>query len=198
MTSAKLKTLLKAGAILSLGISIALGAASCGGGQSDQSRQLVAMTVQPSNGDAIAPSGTLPFTATGTFNQPPTTQTNLTAQWTSSNASVATIDASTGLATCVTVGGPITITASATGNGGTLSASAMLGCSSGPPVGELGHCQLANNTLTGYCLGVRSGFCHEAYDPNNCPPGQPPTTQGQFLCGSSGNFSVDGSRDCTP
>jgi hypothetical protein len=182
-----------------VGILIAIGVilANCGGGSTlMRPRQLIAITVQPNNGDAIVP-GTLPFTANGTFNQPPTTQTNLPAQWTSSDSSVVTVDPNTGLATCVAVGGPITITASAAGSGGTLSASAMLNCLSHPG-GELGHCQLVNNTLNGSCLGVRGGVCRSAYDPNNCPPGQPPASQGQFLCGSSGNFPVDGTRECTP
>jgi hypothetical protein len=183
-----------AGTLIAIGVVLA----NCGGGSTPmQLRQLIAITVQPSNGDTIVP-GTLPFTASGTFNQPPTTQTNLAARWTSSNSSVATVDPNTGLASCVAVGGPITITASVPGNGGsTLSASAMLNCLSHPG-GELGQCQLVNNTLTGSCLGVRGGICREAYDPNNCPPGQPPISQGQFLCGSSGNFNVDGTRDCTP
>ena len=84
-----------------LGILIAIDAilANCGGG----SRQLIAITVQPSDGDVVAPTGALTFTATGTFNQPPTTQTDLTAHWTSSNSSGATIDPNTGRTTCVAV-----------------------------------------------------------------------------------------------
>jgi hypothetical protein len=179
-------------------IAIGLVLANCGGGSAPmQSRQLVAITVQPSNGDAVVP-GTLPFSADGTFNQPPTTQTNLAAQWSSSDSSVATIDPNTGLATCVTVGGPIAITASIPGNGGsTVSASATLDCLSNSG-GKMGHCELVNDTMNGSCLGVRGGICRSAYDPTNCPPGQPPTTPSHFQCGSSGNLPVDGSRSCTP
>jgi hypothetical protein len=101
-----------------LGVSAALALVlvRCGA----QPRQLIAVAAQPSNGDAIAPTGTLPFTAAGTFNEAPITQTNLTALWTSSNSSLATIDPNTGLATCVAAGGPVTITASGAGRGGTL------------------------------------------------------------------------------
>jgi hypothetical protein len=85
-----------------LGVSAALALVlvRCGA----QPRQLIAVAVQPSNGDAIAPTGTLPFTAAGTFNEAPITQTNLTALWTSSNSSLATIDPHMGLATCVAAG----------------------------------------------------------------------------------------------
>jgi hypothetical protein len=176
---------------------IGLVLANCGGGSAPmQPRQLIAIIVQPSNGVAIVP-GTLPFSANGTFNQPPTTQTNLSAQWTSSDSGVATIDPNTGLATCVAVGGPITITASI-GDNGPLKGSAVLNCLAHSG-GEMGHCQLAiDGTLNGQCLGVRDGICHSAYDPNNCPVGQPPITQGKFSCGSSGDFKVDGSRGCIP
>jgi hypothetical protein len=47
-------------------------------------RQLVAISVQPSNGDAVAPSGTIPFAASGTFDQAPTTEDSLAVQWSSS------------------------------------------------------------------------------------------------------------------
>lgn len=171
---------------------------NCGGtNASMQSRQLIAIEVQPSNGDATVP-GTQPFTAAGTFSQPPVTQSNLSAQWTSSDSTVASIDPNTGLATCLTVGGPVTVTASVTGNKGYLKASAILNCLSHSGSG-MGHCQIGiDGTLNGQCLGVRGGICRSAYDPNNCPLGQPPTSQGQFSCGSSGNFKVDGTRDCTP
>ena len=170
---------------------------NCGGANGAmQPRQLTAIEVQPSNGDATVP-GTLPFTANGSFSQPPITQLNLAATWTSSDSSVATIDSSSGLATCVTVGGPITITATVGGNNGPLSGSAKLDCLA--HLGGMGHCQLGTDgTLTGQCLGVRGGICREAYDPNNCPLGQPPISQGKFSCGSSGNFPVDGSRGCIP
>lgn len=106
--------------------------ASCGGGAGMGVRQLVAITVQPGNGQAIEPGGTVPFTATGTFDQAPITQTNLSAQWASSDSNVATIDPNTGIATCLAEGGPITMTASAAGKGGTVHAAGTLACQVSP------------------------------------------------------------------
>lgn len=184
---------------LAASVLIALLMTHCGGGGSSMGsqRQLTSITVLPSNGDAIAPNGTLPFTATGNFNQPPTTQANMSVQWTSSSTSVATIDANSGVATCLRPGGPLTITASASTNGSVVTGSAALNCLGGPPI-DLGRCQLVNGTLTGMCLGVRSGVCHQSFDPSHCPQGQPPMSQEQFSCGSSGNITVDGTRACVP
>jgi hypothetical protein len=185
---------------LGIAASILAFLASCGGGGASIGlpRQLIALAVQPSNGDAIAPTGTLPFSATGTFNEAPISQANMTVQWVSSNSSVATIDPNTGLATCVAIGGPVTITASAPGNGGIVDASATLNCL-GSPSGHIGSCLVdSGNTLTGYCVGVRGGICREAYDPTNCPVGQPPTGVTSDQCASSGPFNVDASRSCIP
>src|SRR5205807_3278274 len=33
----------------------------------------------------------------------------------------------------------------------------------------LGRCVVSNGKMTGYCIGVRSGVCREAFDPTNCP-----------------------------
>lgn len=62
------------------------------GGNSTPARTLLSIAVQPGIGEATAPAGTLPFTATGTFDQPPTPQDNLNAQWASSDTTVATVD----------------------------------------------------------------------------------------------------------
>jgi Bacterial Ig-like domain (group 2) len=149
-----------------------------------QTRQLIALIVQPDNGDAIAPTGTLPFTANGTFNQPPTSQSNVTVHWVSSNSSVATVDP-TGVATCVAIS-TVHISASAPGNGGMVNASATLNCLSAPPP-HIGSCLVGrDNTLTGSCVGARGEICHAAYDPTNCPVGQPPTGVTSDQCGSSG------------
>jgi len=119
-----------------LGILVLLGVlASCGGGGP---RQLIGVSVQPVSGQAIAPDGNVPFSATGTFDQAPTTQANLPVQWTSSDSTIATIDPTTGFATCLAVGGPITVTASAAGKGGTVHGSAALTCQLSPdPVVKL-------------------------------------------------------------
>jgi len=109
--------------------------ASCGGAEP---RQLVGVSVQPVRGQAIAPDGTVPFSATGTFDQAPTTQANLPVQWASSDSTIATIDPNTGIATCLVVGGPITVTASAAGRGGTVHGTSSLACQLSPdPVVKL-------------------------------------------------------------
>jgi hypothetical protein len=194
-----MKQTVRAAVVVSILIAIAL-LSRCGGGGTSMGlpRQLIALAVQPSNGDAFAPTGTLPFSATGTFNEAPISQATMTVQWVSSNSSVATIDRNTGLATCVAIGGPVTITASAPGNGGTVAASATLNCLSSPS-SHIGSCLVGSgNTLTGYCVGARGGICHEAYDPTTCPVGQPPTGVTSDQCGSSGPFNVDASRPCAP
>src|SRR5215469_1120169 len=119
-----------------LGILVLLGVlASCGGGGP---RQLIGISVQPVSGQAIVPDGTVPFSATGTFDQAPTTQANLPVQWTSSDSTIATIDPNTGIATCLVVGGPITVTASARGKGGAVRGSSTLACQLSPnPVVKL-------------------------------------------------------------
>ena len=111
--------------ITGLGISLAM-MSSCGASNSPP-HQLVAIAVSPSGAGANQ-GDTVPFSATGTFAQAPTTQTDIPAQWTSSDATTATIDLATGAATCVGIGGPVTITASAAGMGGTLQSTAALTC----------------------------------------------------------------------
>ena len=115
--------------------------------------QLIAIAVSPSGAGANQ-GDTVPFTATGTFAQAPTTQTNLPAQWTSSDATTATINPNTGAATCVGVGGPVTITASAAGVGGTLQSTGELTCAAA----GTGPVKLVPNSLTFAC-GVTLGIC---------------------------------------
>jgi Bacterial Ig-like domain (group 2) len=121
-----------AGALLMSLLALGTLLASCGGGAGMGLRQLVAITVQPGNGQAIEPGGTVSFTATGTFDQAPITQTDLHAEWASSDSSVVTIDPNTGIATCLAVGGPISVTASAAGKGGTVLGSGTLACQVSP------------------------------------------------------------------
>jgi hypothetical protein len=110
-------------------VSLDMVLASCGGAGP---RQLISVSLQPVSGQAIAPDGTVPFSATGTFDQSPTTEANLPVQWTSSDSTVATIDANTGIATCLVVGGPVTVTGSAAGKGGTVKGTATLACKLSP------------------------------------------------------------------
>jgi hypothetical protein len=93
--------------------------ASCGGGSVGQSRQLIAVSVQPTPANAVQ-GGSVTFIATGTFDHSPTTKTNLPVRWASWGSNVVTIDPNSGTATCVVVGGPINITASAAGKSGTV------------------------------------------------------------------------------
>ena len=178
-----------------LPVSIVLGLAGCGGGtMSVPARQLVAISVQPSNGDAIAPSGTIPFAASGTFDQAPTTEESLAVQWSSSDPSVATIDAGTGIASCVAAGGPVTITASK----GAKVGSGMLTCLGSPPAAT-GHCvYVCGSTrcgaLTGYCSGSDGGVCRQGHDPGSCPIGKPANNTATDSCG----VGIDTTRPCTP
>jgi hypothetical protein len=174
---------------------LALLGTGCGGSSmATSARVLLSISVQPSNGDATAPTGTLPFTATGTFNQPPTTQTDLGVQWSSSDGSVATMDANTGVATCVAAGGPVTIAASADGKQGT----AQLTCLSSPVLSS-GNCvYVCGSTrcpeLTGYCSGSEGNACRQAYDPVHCPVGQPAGSTTTDACA----VGIDTTRSCTP
>jgi hypothetical protein len=158
-------------------------------------RVLISLQVQPSIAKAVAPGGVVHFSATGVFDEAPFTQANVPAEWKSSDPSVATVDG--GVAACIVVGGPISITASAPGRGGAVAASGELTCYKRPDVG--GRCQLlSGNVMNGYCLGVRSGICHRAYDPTDCPTGQAATRPASWVCGSSGAFNVDASSSCIP
>jgi len=121
--------LLRAVWFLGADISLALCVAQIGcGGGSIGPRQLVAVAVQPFSGQAIAPGGMVLFKASGTFDQEPRTQANLRVQWISSNPNLASIDPAGGLATCLAVGGPVTVSASAVGKGGTVTGWATLDC----------------------------------------------------------------------
>jgi hypothetical protein len=155
-------------------------------------RHLLTITLQPATAEATAPTGTLPFTASGTFDQPPATEDNLAVQWTSSDPSVATID-STGTATCVAVGGPVTIMASSSQKSGT----AQLDCVSVPQVGSGNCAYMCGGTrcgaLTGYCSLSTGNACKQVYDPGQCPQGKPAGQTATDPCG----VGVDTTRSCT-
>jgi hypothetical protein len=126
LRSAKAKRILSSFGLLSLCATFAL---NCGGGASIlQSRNLLSITVHPAN-SFVLPGATVPFAATATFDLPPLTENNFPAQWASSDATLATID-DNGVATCVQLGGPITISASVSQKGSTLTAVAALNCTS--------------------------------------------------------------------
>jgi hypothetical protein len=148
-------------------IIVMMGAAvlsGCGGTSNPQERQLVSISVQPGNAQAVAPDGTIAFSAVGNFNQAPLTQPNFAVQWSSSDSNVATVDTATGLATCATVGGPVTIVGSAPGKAGTVTGSGVLTCQLSPnPV-----VKLSTPSVGVICqdIGFPSG-CECTYTPGN-------------------------------
>ena len=177
-------------------ISLAAFLVSCGGG-SFQPRQLISISVLPSDAVATVPGGTVPFSATGTFNAAPTTET-LAAEWTSSDPTVATVDPNTGVASCAATGGPISVTATAVGKGGSLHGSATLTCSaSQPPL--VGFCAVNGSAVTGACW-VNS--CSTVVDSAHCPVGQPPIAAKTVITicipGPPLPHTIDTGRSCGP
>jgi hypothetical protein len=170
---------------------LALNWTGCGG-DSMPARTLLRITVQPGSGEATTPTGTLPFSVTGTFDQPPTTQDNLNAQWSSSDTTVATVDPNTGLATCVSAGGPVVITASSGAKQGT----ARLTCLSSVTPGS-GNCAYVCGSvrcgeLTGFCSNTQGNACRQVYDPGSCPIGKPAGGTATDSCG----VGIDTTRAC--
>jgi Bacterial Ig-like domain (group 2) len=163
--------------------------ASC----SSPSRHLISLEVQPDNAEAIV-GNTTPFTASGTFDKEPLTETNVKVQWNTSDATVATID-STGMATCVALGS-VNVIASADGKGGTVQSSGSLNCVSSLP-SITGHCVVSNGVNTGDCVGQLTGICHNAYDPLHCPPGGTPVDAQTESC-HPGTFTTDAASSCVP
>jgi len=176
--------------LLLLGI-LALSWTGCGG-NSTPPRSLLTIAVQPRNGEATTPTGTLPFIATGTFDQPPTTQDNLNAQWSSSDTTVATVDPNTGLATCVSAGGPVVITASSGAKQGT----AQLTCSASVSPGSGNCAYMCGSTrcgaLTGFCSSTDGNACRQVYDLGSCPIGKPAGGTATDSCG----VGIDTTRAC--
>ena len=181
--------------VVSLPLTMAVVAGVGCGSSSNNSmpgRNLLTVAVQPSTAEATAPTETLPFTAVGTFDQTPTTD-NVTAQWSSSDTNIATIDASSGQAQCIAVGGPVTITGSASGKQGT----AKLTCVTAPQTGS-GNCVYQCPTtrcgaLTGYCSVSTGGACRQVFDPSQCPLGQPAGATSTNSCGAG----IDTTRTCS-
>jgi hypothetical protein len=149
-------TLCEVGSLAFLGIVLA----SCGGGATiGGTRQLIGVSVQPGSGQAVAPNGTVIFRATGTFDQTPTTQPSLPVQWASSDSNVASIDPTTGIATCMAVGGPITVTASAAGKAGMLHGSGTLTCQLSTPLSMQGAwIFLFHSAVSDGCLALEANL----------------------------------------
>ena len=168
---------------------LALSWTGCGG-NSTPSRTLLSITVQPGNGEATAPTGTLPFTATGTFDQAPTTQENISAQWSSSDTTVATVDPTTGVATCVNVGGPVVITASSGMKQGTAQLTCSVSLGSGNCVYVCGSTRCG--ALTGFCSSTQGNACRQISSPGSCPNGKPAGGMATDSCG----IGIDTTRAC--
>ncbi len=177
--------------------------ASCGGGMSNlpPARHLTSLAIDPPDAEAVA-GETAPFDAIGTFDQAPTTVDSVSAQWSSADTTIVTVDPN-GVATCVTAGGPITITASVSANGNDLHSTSKLTCTAAaPPPTGTGHCVyklFGGSTrvglqLTGYCSGERDNACHVSLSGGACPTGHPPIAAGQSTC----NNSIDLGRACNP
>jgi hypothetical protein len=129
--------LCEVGSLVSLGMVLA----SCGGGEvaiGAAKRQLIGVGVYPKSSQAVAPNGTVTFSATGIFDQAPTTQSSLPVQWASSDSDLVSIDPNTGIATCLAAGGPTTVTASSAGKGGTIHGSGTLTCQLSPALSMQG------------------------------------------------------------
>src|SRR5215813_6477228 len=81
---------------------------------------LQSITVTP-NPASVVVSSTVAFTATGRYSDGSTRNVTTQAAWTSSNTTLASVVGTTGVATGVAAGGPVTITASLSGVSGTAS-----------------------------------------------------------------------------
>jgi Bacterial Ig-like domain (group 2) len=165
----------------------------CGSGTTPPPRTLVSISVTPASAEANEPTGTLPFTASGTFNQPPTSDDNLAVQWSSSDPTIATVDSQSGMATCVAAGGPVTITASS----GQIHGTAQLNCVAESQPGS-GNCayicgSVRCGALTGYCSISTGNACRQVYDPGECPNGKPAGATATDSCG----LGIDTSRPCS-
>lgn len=174
-----LSILCEVGSLASLGMALV----SCGGGGASIGvgpRQLIGVSVQPGSGQAVAPNGTVTFSAIGTFDQAPTTQSSLPVQWASSNSNVASIDPNTGIATCQAAGGPVTVTASAAGKGGTIRGSGTLTCQLTTPLSMQGAwIFLFHSAVSHGCLALESNLSevgnHVSSDSTNALVFQPIT-----------------------
>jgi hypothetical protein len=103
------KTLLSRTALYVAFISLSVLQASCGGGGSSGPppvKSLVSIAVTPSNPN-LAKGLTQQFTATGTFSDTSTADLTTSATWSSGTPAIATVNATSGLATSVTTGSTI-------------------------------------------------------------------------------------------
>jgi uncharacterized repeat protein (TIGR01451 family) len=161
---------------------------------------LVSIAVTPVNPSVIA-TNTVQFTATGTFNDNGTQNLTNSVIWASSSTGIATIN-TTGLATGVTAGGPITITATSGNTFGTTQLTVtplavtfplnvtLIGTGTGKVTDNLGSINCVNTA------GVISGTCSANYPSGTvvsltATPTQPSTFGGYLgACSGTGTCSV--------
>ena len=200
--------LCEAGTLAFLGLVLG----GCGGGATIGvgSRQLVSVSVRPGSGQAVTPNGTVTFSAIGTFDQAPTTQPILKVQWASSNSNVASVDPGTGIATCLTPGGPITVTASATGKGGLIYGSGTVVCRASAPASMQGSWMFFfHSAVSDHCLVLEANLSEDGnhvfsdsagslvFEPASCfysPLIELKNFGGPCDSGSVGDVTVDGTH----
>ena len=139
---------------LSIFMAVAALLSGCGG--TPKERELVSISVQPGNAQAVVPGGTIAFSAVGNFNQAPLTLPNFAVQWSSSDSSIAVVDPATGLATCATVGGPVRIVGSAPAKAGAVTGYGVL------------TCQLSSNPVVKFSTPTVGVLCQNADFPPVC------------------------------
>ncbi len=103
---------------------------SSGSGINTASGTITSLSISPSAQSVSAPGDTFPFTAIGTNSTGSTFNLSSEVAWSSSNTQIATIGASTGLATAIGQG-TATITALYTSNGSTLTSTATFTVTAG-------------------------------------------------------------------
>jgi YVTN family beta-propeller protein len=160
---------------------------------------LVSIAVTPASTSVIA-TNKVQFTATGTFSDNSTQDLTNSVIWTSSSTGIATINAS-GLATGVTAGGPITITATSGNTSGTAQLTVtplvtfplnvtLIGTGNGSVTDNLGSIKCVNTA------GVISGTCSASYPTGTIvtltETATQPSTFGGWLqaCSGTGGCSV--------
>lgn len=125
------KTALVLGAMIAIVIAVPQ-LIGCG----DNAVLLQSIAVSPSPANGTVGGATVGFTATGTFTDGSTSTTIPGLTWSSGDTNTATIDATTGVATCVAGNiTPVTITATAptiTGATQTVTGTSQLTCNAAP------------------------------------------------------------------
>jgi uncharacterized protein YjdB len=143
---------------------------------------LQSISVTPSP-DSVAVGATVAFVATGHYSDGSSQNITTQTAWSSSNSSVATVVSNTGVATGVTAGGPVTITALMSGTSGTAS----LTVSAPPPPPTLQTITVAPSTAT---VAIGSAVAFSATGHYSDGSSQNITTQAAWSSSSSSLATV--------